>query len=236
MEYAGDVPPSLGISRGAPPSRWEGRRRRRRRRLCRRLRLSSSRCSAASCPLTPPLPFASCTPPLPFTSCLPAGCRVAPGVAPPPPRDFASTSSLPSGCHNLQGPTCRTAAASRPLAASALRCATSASRRAAASQLAVSSQSPMRRRRCRRCAGVFAVIAIVSVTLGDCHPRCSLSSWCCWHRSRRRRRQHPSPSSSSLCPVAPSPSSSTLSPVALCPSRHHNCRVHTYHKPTNERT
>ena len=41
MEYAGDVapPPSLGISRGAPPSRWGGRRRRRRRRLCWRLRL-----------------------------------------------------------------------------------------------------------------------------------------------------------------------------------------------------
>ena len=91
--------------------------------------------SAASCPLTPPLPFASCTPPLPFASCLPASCRVAPVVAPPPtpPRDFASTSSLPSGCCNSQHPTCRAAAASRPLAASALRCAASASRRVAAS-------------------------------------------------------------------------------------------------------
>ena len=59
---------------------------------CRR-RLSSSLCSASSCPLTPLLPFASCTPPLPFASCLPAGCRVAPVVAPPPtpPRNFAST-------------------------------------------------------------------------------------------------------------------------------------------------
>jgi hypothetical protein len=39
-----------------------------------------------------------------------------------------------------------------------------------------------------------------------------------------------------LCPVAPSPSSSTLSPVALRPLHRHNRRVHTYHKPTNERT
>ncbi len=50
---------------------------------CRR-HLSSSWRSAASCPLTPPLPFASCMPPLPFASFLPAGCRVAPVVAPPP--------------------------------------------------------------------------------------------------------------------------------------------------------
>jgi hypothetical protein len=39
-------------------------------------RLMSSLCSAASCPLTPPLQFASC---------LPAGCRVAPVVMLPPP-------------------------------------------------------------------------------------------------------------------------------------------------------
>ena len=91
--------------------------------------------SAASCPLTPPLPFASCTPPLPFASCLPASCRVAPVVAPPPtpPRDFASTSSLPSGCCNSQRPTCRAAVASRPLAVFASRRATSASRSVAAS-------------------------------------------------------------------------------------------------------
>ncbi len=62
---------------------------------CRR-HLSSSLCSASSCPLTPLLPFASCTPPLPFASCLPASCRVAPVVAPPPtpPRNFASTTYL----------------------------------------------------------------------------------------------------------------------------------------------
>ena len=88
---------------------------------------ASSRCSAASCPLTPPLPFASC---------LPAGCCVTPVVAPlpPPPRDFASTSSLQSGSRNSQRPTCRAtttschlAASTLRLAASALRCAASAS-------------------------------------------------------------------------------------------------------------
>ena len=41
----------------------------------------------------------------------------------------------------------------------------STSRRAAASRLAVSLRLPMRRRSCRQCAGVFAVIAIVIVTL-----------------------------------------------------------------------
>ncbi len=50
-----------------------------------------------------------------------------------PPHVFASTSSLPSGCCNSQCPTCRTAAASRPLAASASQRATSASRHIAAS-------------------------------------------------------------------------------------------------------
>ena len=78
---------------------------------CRR-RLLSSRHSVASSLLMPPLLFASCTPPLPFASCLPDGCHVAPVVAPLPtlPCDFASTSSLPSGCHILQGPTYRAAA------------------------------------------------------------------------------------------------------------------------------
>jgi hypothetical protein len=60
----------------------------------------------ASCLLTPLIPFASCTPPLPFASCLPAGCCVAPVVAPPPtpPCGFAPTSSSPSGCRNSQCP------------------------------------------------------------------------------------------------------------------------------------
>ena len=71
-----------------------------------RHRLSSSRHSAASCPLTPPLPFVSCTPPFLFASCLPAGCCIAPVVAPPPtlPRDFASTSSSPSGVATRNAP------------------------------------------------------------------------------------------------------------------------------------
>ena len=88
---------------------------------CHRL-LSSSPCSAASCLLMPPFPFASCAPPFPFASCAPAGCCIAPVVAPPLtlPHDFASTSSLQSSCHNSQRPTCRAAATSRPLAASAL--------------------------------------------------------------------------------------------------------------------
>ncbi len=91
-------------------------------------RLSSSLRSAASCPLMPPLPFASCTPPL-FASCLPASCHVAPVVAPPPPppRDFALTSSFPSGCRNSQCPICCAASASCPLATSALQHAASAS-------------------------------------------------------------------------------------------------------------
>ena len=114
--------------------------------------LSSSWCSAASCPLMPPLPFASCMPPLQFASCLPAGCHVALVVASPPtpPCNFASTSSSPSGCRDSQRPTYRDTASSRPLAAFASRCAASASWRIAASQLAVSwSPSPMRRRHCQ---------------------------------------------------------------------------------------
>jgi hypothetical protein len=44
--------------------------------------------------------------------------------------------------------------------------------------------SPMRRRCCRRCACVFAVIAIAIVAHGDCRPRRSSSSWCRRHRRR----------------------------------------------------
>ena len=74
-------PPLLGILGGEPPSLQGGEVGReggggsagasgwlsRRLTLC-RCRLSSSRRSAASCPLTPPPPFASCTPPLLFAS------------------------------------------------------------------------------------------------------------------------------------------------------------------------
>ena len=130
-------------------------------------------------------------------------------LSPTPPCDFASTSSSPSGRHNSQHPTCRATAASRPLAASASRRATSAARRVAASQLAVSLPSPICRRCCCQCAGVFAVIAIAIVALGDCPPRRSSSSWCCRHRRRHRRHRRPSPSSSSSYPVAPLPSLST---------------------------
>ena len=134
-------PQSLGILRGAPPSPqgrggeggggrgggsagasgWLSRRLM----SCRRGLLSSRR-SAASCPLTHLLPFASCTPTLPFASCLPAGCHVAPVDTLPPtsPRAFTSASSLPSGRRNSQRPTCRAAAASRLLDASASRCTT----------------------------------------------------------------------------------------------------------------
>ena len=148
----------LGILRGAPPSWRGGRRRRRRGRLPWCLRLvvmtphivplpSSSRSSTASCLLTPPLLFASCTHPLLFASCLPAGCCVTPVVMPPPPppRGFASISSSPSGCRSLQCPTCCSAAASCPLAASALQRAASASQCTAASQLAVSLPLPIHR-------------------------------------------------------------------------------------------
>ena len=57
----------------------------------------------------------------------------------------------------------------------------SASQRAAASRLAVSLPSPMRRHLCRCCDC-------------DCHPRCIPLSW--RHRPRRRRHRRPSPSSS----------------------------------------
>ena len=88
----------------------------------RRCRLLSYRHSAASCPLTHPLPFASC---------LPAGCRVTASASQLCLADLLFASSL-SRC-----PCCRAAAASCPLAAlpmprdigtSALRRSTSASR------------------------------------------------------------------------------------------------------------
>ena len=99
----------------------------------------------------------------------------------------------------------------------------SASRRAVASQLAVSSLLPMRRHSCHRCAGVFAVVATVIVTLVASHQAgifalvvvvINIRRHRCHHRHRRR---HPSPSSSSSSSsyVAPSPSST--------PSR---CRNH----------
>ncbi len=52
----------------------------------------------------------------------------------------------------------------------------------------------------RRCTGVFAVIAILIVALGDCRPCCSSLSWC-RHCHRRTLLL-----SSLLYPVAPSPS------------------------------
>ena len=150
-------------------------------------------------------------PPLLFASCLSAGCLVAPVVTPlpTPPRDLASTSSLPSGCYNLQRPTYCVATASCPLAASASRRAPSASQRVAASQLAVSLPSPMRTRCCCQCVCVFAVIAIaifpsaivtlvarhqagvivviVVVNVGiRHHRRCRRIPLCCCHRCQLR--------------------------------------------------
>ena len=93
----------------------------------RRRHLSSYRRSAASCALTPPLPFASC---------LPAGCCVAASASQLSLADLLFASWL-SRCL-----CCRAAAASCPLLAppmphdigtSALRRSTSASRRAATS-------------------------------------------------------------------------------------------------------
>jgi hypothetical protein len=107
--------------------------------------------------------------PLVSASCLPAGCRVAPVVAQPltPPHDFASTSSLPAGCRNLQRPTCCTATASCPLAASASRRAASASQRVTATGCCVVA-------RCQ-CADVVAVNAQASSSSlssqFDCRPR-----------------------------------------------------------------
>jgi hypothetical protein len=73
----------------------------------------------------------------------------SPFVAQPPHASILDPSSLfpPAGCRV------------------ASLCTASASQRAAASRLAVSSPLPMRRRHCRQCAGVFAVIAIAIVTL-----------------------------------------------------------------------
>ncbi len=66
----------------------------------RRRRLTSYQCSTASCPLTPPLPFASC---------LPAGCCVAASASQLSLADLLFASWL-SRC-----PCCRAAAASCPL-------------------------------------------------------------------------------------------------------------------------
>ena len=79
----------------------------------------------------------------------------------------------------------------------------SASRRAAASRLAVLSPSPMCRHlcRCRDCG---------------CHPRCIPLSWC--HRPRRCNRRRPLPSSSLSYPVAPLPWSSSSSTLPVAPS------------------
>ena len=197
-------PPSLGISQGAPPSRRGGEEAEEgwdaplappagccdaSRRAAGRRCLLSSRRSAASCPLTPPLPFVLYAPP-PVASCLPAGCRVAPVVAPPPtpPRDFASTSSSPSGCCNLQRPTCRAAAASC-LATRRLRLST---RRRLITGCVVTRH---------RCAGIFAVIAIAIVALvARCRPgvvdvdirRQSRRRRIPLHRRHRRRLRRPS--------------------------------------------
>ena len=93
----------------------------------RRRRLSSYRHSAASCPLTPPLPFASC---------LPAGCRVAASVSQLCLADLLFANWL-SHC-----PCCCAAAASCPLVVpptprdsgtSALQRSTSTSHRATTS-------------------------------------------------------------------------------------------------------
>ena len=97
----------------------------------------------ASCPLESLLPFASRTP---------AGCCIAICCVPRPRVTFccigtATSLFAPAGCDVTS------------------LCTTSASQRAAISRLAVSSLSPMRRRSCRQCAGVFIVIAIVIVTL-----------------------------------------------------------------------
>jgi hypothetical protein len=134
----------------------------------------------------------------PVVACL----RLAsPFVAQPPHMSILDPSSLfaPAGCRV------------------ASLCTASASQRAAASQLAVSSPSPMRRRSCRRCAGIFAVVAIAIVTLvarrqagvitlvivvvevrhhycrgrrlsRHCHRHCQRCRlWRCHHRRQRRR-------------------------------------------------
>ena len=89
----------------------------------------------------------------------------SPFVAQPPHASILDPSSLfaPAGCR-----------------VASLRTA-SASQRAAASRLAVSLPSPMRRHLCRCCDC-------------DCHPRCIPLSW--RHCPRRRRHRRPSPSSS----------------------------------------
>jgi len=82
----------------------------------------------------------------PVVACL---CLASPFVTQPPHASILDPSSLfaPAGC-----------------CIASLRTA-SASRRVAVSRLAVSLPSPMHRRSCRRCAGIFAVVAIAIVTL-----------------------------------------------------------------------
>ena len=178
----------------------KSRRRRRRRKLCFCLRLVVATphvvpppplallalCRLLSADASPPFCLLYVSPPIRLFFCqlvvasplLSRPCQLRLET-----RNFALTSSLPSGYCNLQCPTYRATDGSRPLAASALQLAASASRHIAASQLAVSwSPSPMRRRHCRQCAGVFAVIAIAIVALGDCHPHHLSSSWCYCHR------------------------------------------------------
>ena len=90
------------------------------------------------------------------------------------PRNFVSTSSSPFGCRNSQRLTFHAATAScPPRDAPPLPLDAPPPH---ASQLAVSLLSPMRRRRCQRCAGIFTVIVIAIVALGNCHPRRSSSS------------------------------------------------------------
>jgi hypothetical protein len=165
----------------------------RRLKTCRR-RLSSSQRSAASCPLTHLLPFASCTP----TPRLPLVCQLV--VMPP----------LLSRRRQL-----RLATLPRPLLRHLVVATCNAPLVALPPPLVLWTPLPrdappphdwlcrcpslIRRCRCRRCAGVFAVIAIAIVALGDCRSRRLSLSWC--HCGRQRT----SSSSLPLYSVAPSP-------------------------------
>ena len=146
----------------------------------------------------------------PVVTCL----RLAsPFVMQPPHASIVDTPSLfgPAGCRIVS------------------LCTASASQRAAASQLAVLLPSPKQRRSCRRCAGVFAVIAIAIVTLVArcqagivalviiviyircyrCRPRHCHRHRCTSHRPHHRR----------LC----------------CPSRHCHCHRHRCRCPSRRR-
>ena len=87
---------------------------------------------------------------LPVVPCLHLG---SPFVAQPPHASILDpiTSFMPAGCHVTS------------------LCTTSASQPAAASRLAVLLPLPMRRRCCRQCACIFAVVAIAIVALVTCH-------------------------------------------------------------------